>query len=358
MHEKLTQTNRALMDRIQVIQSLGEIYTSLYYIDLSTGLFTELSSVADVHAHIGASGKARDRLTYFCRNMVAPEHQEQMLAFVELSTLHERMAHTRIVSKQYMSTLFADPGTGRTWRECSFIEGDRDAGGRLSHVIFTTKSIHDVKVRELEAQQKLKEESAISTALSREYSSLFKIDAKTRKMTLYRTDGISFDPVILDKLLALGDFEQILSQYIDSFVVPEDRDRLRESIVLSVLLEKVPEVGLYKLGYRRIKDGVVAYFEMNTVKTVDENGDITFILGLRDVDEEARRQLKQTREMEVQREIIEGLGSEYYSVLLVNPDTDEVAVYRAEEAEGRAIAEFSADMTTAGPRAFRPIPKS
>ena len=340
MHEKLDQTNRALMDRIQVIQSLGEIYTSLYYIDLSTGLFTELSSVDNVHAHIGASGDAQDRLTYFCRQLVAPENREEMLAFVELSTLNERMAHTRIVSKQYLSTLFTDSHTGRTWRECSFIEGDRDADGHLAHVIFTTKSIHNVKVRELEAQQKLKEESAISTALSREYSSLFKIDAKTRKMTLYRTDGISFDPVILDKLLALGDFEQILSQYIDSFVVPEDRDRLRESIVLSVLLEKVPEVGLYKLGYRRIKDGVVAYFEMNTVKTVDENGDITFILGLRDVDEEARRQLKQTREMEVQREIIEGLGSEYYSVLLVNPDTDEVAVYRAEEAEGRAVAEY------------------
>ena len=340
MHEKLAQTNKALMDRIQVIQSLGKIYTSLYYIDLSTGLFTELSSVDNVHAQIGASGDAQDRLTYFCRQLVAPENREEMLAFVELSTLNERMAHTRIVSKQYLSTLFTDSHTGRTWRECSFIEGDRDADGHLAHVIFTTKSIHNVKVRELEAQQKLKEESAISTALSREYSSLFKIDAKTRKMTLYRTDGISFDPVILDKLLALGDFEQILSQYIDSFVVPEDRDRLRESIVLSVLLEKVPEVGLYKLGYRRIKDGVVAYFEMNTVKTVDENGDITFILGLRDVDEEARRQLKQTREMEVQREIIEGLGSEYYSVLLVNPDTDEVAVYRAEEAEGRAVAEY------------------
>ena len=32
--------------------------------------------------------------------------------------------------------------------------------------------------------------------------------------------------------------------------------------------------------------------------------------------------------MEVQREIIEGLGSEYYSVLLVNPETDTVAFYR------------------------------
>lgn len=216
------------------------------------------------------------------------------------------------------------------------------------------KNINAEKSIELAAQRKVEaafaelekvntallEESAISTALSQEYSSLFKIDAKTRKMTLYRTDGIAFDPVLLQKLLALGDYEIILSRYIDAFVVPEDRDRLRESIVLSVLMEKVPEVGLYKLGYRRIKNGVISYFEMNMVKTVDSCGAVTFILGLRNVDEEARRQLKQTRQMEVQREIIEGLGSEYYSVLLVNPETDVVTTYRAEEEEGRAIEAY------------------
>ena len=216
------------------------------------------------------------------------------------------------------------------------------------------KNIDAEKNTELAAQRKveealaalekvnaaLQEESAVSTALSQEYSSLFKIDAKTRKMTLYRTDGIAFDPVLLEKLLALGDYESILSKYIDAFVVPEDRDRLRESIGLSVLMEKVPEGGLYKLGYRRIKDGVISYFEMNLVKTVDQYGAVTLILGLRDVDAEVRRQLKQTRQMEVQREIIEGLGSEYYSVLLVNPNTDRVAVYRAEEADGRAIEAY------------------
>ena len=62
---------------------------------------------------------------------------------------------------------------------------------------------------------------------------------------------------------------------------------------------------------------------------MDENGAVTLILGMRDVDEETRRQLKQTREMEMQREIIEGLGSEYYSILLVNPNVDTVTVFRA-----------------------------
>ena len=481
MHEKLVETNQALKDRIKVIQSLGEIYSSMYYIDLSTGLFTELSSVADVHAHIGASGDAQDRLNYFCQHMVASEYEEEMLAFLDLSTLKERMEHTRIVSKQYQSTLFTNPETGGTWRECSFIEGDRDDDGRLAHVIFTTKSIHDAKIKELEAMKIIRDEMEIAGALSRdypdvvlldlvndtavtikrkgsiiaedqrvirrsynatwdyyiskyvleedrdalyaaisvdnvisaleksdeyscsyrviddeagihyyqasfirlysrhktesqiilgfrcvdaiveeehknraiqeeqlriigalsqEYSSLFKIDAQTGKMSLYRTDGIGMDPELLKKLLAAGDYEVVLSKYIDTFIVPEDRDRIRESTGLAVLMEKVPEVGLYKLGYRRIMNGVISYFEMNTVKIVDSSGAVTFILGMRDVDEEARRQLKQTRDMEVQREIIEGLGSEYYSVLLVNPETDVVTTYRAEDEEGRAIEEY------------------
>ena len=148
------------------------------------------------------------------------------------------------------------------------------------------------------------------------------------------------DPEFLKKLLENPDYEAVLSKYIDIFVVPEDRDRIRMSTGLSVLMEKVPEVGLYKLGYRRIMNGVISYFEMNTVKIVDSSGAVTFILGMRDVDEEARRQLKQTREMELQREIIEGLGSEYYSVLLVNPNTDKVTVYRSEEEDGRAIEEY------------------
>lgn len=42
--------------------------------------------------------------------------------------------------------------------------------------------------------------------------------------------------------------------------------------------------------------------------------------------------------METQSEIIEGLGSVYYSVLLVDPERDNVTVYRAESDDGKAIA--------------------
>lgn len=481
MKESLVQTRKALKERISVIQSLGEIYSSMYYIDLRTGRFKELSSTEEVNNRIGSSGDAQEKLNSFCRTMVFSDYTEELLEFVNLSTLDERLGDSRIISKQYQSTLIADAHRNQTWRECSFIESERDSEGKLSHVIFTTKSIHETKIKELEALKKLKYETEIAGALSRdypdvvllnlvddtavtikregviisedqrvtrrsyhdtweyyinkyvhvddkaavaaavnlimvketlrnndeysfnyrimmpdtglhyyqasfirmysynssesriilgfmcidsimeeehrnravreehlriisalsqEYSSLFKIDAETGQMSLYRTDGAGLKSETLDNLLSLGDYETMLARYIDTFIAPEDRDRIRKSTGLAVLMEKVPEVGLYKLGFRRVVNGVSRYYEMNTVRITDSSGNTDFILGMRDVDEEARRQLKQNAELEMQREIIQGLGSEYYSVLLVNPKTDEVAVYRAEEEDGRAIQDY------------------
>ena len=623
-------------DTARIIQAMSKIYTSAYYIDLRTGLFTELSSLDVVKAEIGTEGDAQDRLNYFCRNMMVPAFTQEMLEFTNLTTLEERLGDGRIISRQYLSTVELGPEQGGEpyWTQCSFIECDRDSDGHLRHVLFTTQTIHDAKIKELEARRKereanqeltalleserrhtaiigslssifyglyyvdlvknavqevicldsahhiyrdggdarqflrrltellatpehlpslalfldydtmgtrlgssriitrefmarsggwtrcsiipvergnsglnrsvivgmrqvtaererqetqnnlilalsmaydnvysvnldtdavtcyrmssamlkrygrrfaegsytrnmeeylqnevhpddrqlfgiiataqrleeltkerqsysfqfrvrrdgrvqyfqchvarpsrerreiavafknvdeekrqelaqqrmlqdaltkvekansaLQEEMTIVDALSREYHSLFKIDAEKGTISLYRTDGIGMDRGLLSGLMKPGDYEKVLNRYIDAYVIPEDQPRIREATSLQSLLRRVPEVGLYKTGYRRDMDGMVAFFEMNVVKTVNDDGTITFILGIRDVDEETRRQLKQAREMETQREIIDGLASEYYSVLLVDLLGDTVRAYRAEDEDGRAIEE-------------------
>lgn len=115
---------------------------------------------------------------------------------------------------------------------------------------------------------------------------------------------------------------------------------MRGATTLAVLWEQVPDVGLYKLGYRREVNGVVSYYEMNVAKTIGNNGAVTFIMGLHDVNDEMQRQLKQAREIEAQSEIIEGLGAEYYSVLLVDLDNDRVTPYREVGEDGRDIADY------------------
>ena len=199
----------------------------------------------------------------------------------------------------------------------------------------------DAIVEEERKNMNIREEQLrIIGALSREYHSLFKIEAATGKISLYRTDGVGMPPQLMGKLMENDSYEQVLSKYIDTYIVPEDRERIKKASALPVLAEKVPEEGLYKLGYRRNMNDTVAYFEMNVVKTADRTGRITYIMGIRDVNDEMQRQLKQAREIEAQSEIIEGLGSVYYSILLVNPEEDRVTTYRASGDEGKAIDEY------------------
>lgn len=199
----------------------------------------------------------------------------------------------------------------------------------------------DAIVEEERKNLKIQEEQLnIIGALSQEYHSLFKIEADTGKISLYRTDGVGMPQELLGKLLELGGYEEVLEKYIETFIVPEDRERIREATRLEVLEKKVSKAGVYKLGYRRNLNGVITYFEMSLVKIADWSGWITYIMGLRDVNEEMQRQLKQAKELEAQSEIIEGLGSDYYSILLVYPETDKVVTYRAADDDGKAIEDF------------------
>ena len=225
--------------------------------------------------------------------------------------------------------------------QCRFMKPDSDNNGFVMGV----RNVHEKRKQEIARQKKvedalaevertnsaLKEESTISVALSKEYSSLFKIDGKTGNLSVYRTDGMGMSSQLLDELMENGDYSSVLNKYIDTFVVPEDRERIRELAGLDVLYERVPDEGLYKLGFRRSMAGIISYYEMSVVKIVDNSNNITFVVGLRDVDAEMRRQLKLTNEMEVQRDIIEGLAMEYYSVLLLDPDTDVVTPFRTDE---------------------------
>ncbi|MGM9603443.1 MAG: hybrid sensor histidine kinase/response regulator [Faecousia sp.] len=332
-----------------LLQALVILFESIYAVNADTG-----------EAVCYRMGQAmNDRC---CQRFAAGNYEKNIQTYIDNDVLPEdRHLFDQVRTVSGVNTLLADKKTcyfnyriirNDTVRyfQCQLVKPNQNR----NEFFVGFKNVDEEKKQELAQQRKaeaaltavekvnasLREEMAISGTLSKEYSSLFKIDAKTGKMALYRTDGIGMSPSLLEKLLKNGDYEAVLARYIDTYVVPEDQKRMRQSTGLANLLKRVPDVGLYKLGYRRNMNGVIAYYEMNTAKTVDENGAVTFILGMRDVDEEMRRQLKQTREMEMQREIIEGLGSEYYSVLLVAPETDTVTVFRAEDKDGLAIAEY------------------
>ena len=357
MDSKLKQSSQAIQKmkvkeletQDNLIQALAIPYENIYAVNADTCeavCYRMGQTMSERYGQKFAAGNYEKNICDYIENDVLEEdrHLFDKLRFV--SGVNELLADR----KTYYFNYRVLRNNRMQYFQCQIVKPNRER----NEFVVGFKNVDEEKQQELAQQRKveealtvveqlnavLREEMVIAGALSKEYHSLFKIDAKTGNMSLYRTDGMGMSSETLKKLMMAGDYDRIISLYIDRFVVHEDRERMQESARLDVLLEKVPETGLYKLGYRRIMNGVTAYYEMNVVKTVDQSGTVTFILGMRDVDEEMRRQLKQTREMEAQREIIEGLGSEYYSVLLVDPETDTVTTYRAEDEDGRAIADY------------------
>ena len=345
----VTAEKEEIASQDNLIQALAIPYENIYAVNGETCeaiCYRMGQAMNDRYGQKFAAGNYERNIQTYIENDVIPEDRylfDQIRRVDGVKTLLSR-------EKTYYFNYRVFRGNQLHYFQCQLVRPSQER----NEFVVGFKNVDKEKKQELTQQRRveaalaevekinnsLREEMAVSTALSQEYSSLFQIDAKTGKMSLYRTDGIGMSPSLLGKLMEVGDYEAILSRYIDAFVVPEDRERMRESGRLDNLLKRVPKVGLYKIGYRRKMNGTIAYYEMNTAKTVDEQGNITFVLGMRDVDEEMRRQLKQTREMETQREIIEGLGSEYYSVLLVFPEQDTVTVFRAEQTDGKTIAQF------------------
>ena len=86
------------------------------------------------------------------------------------------------------------------------------------------------------------------------------------------------------------------------------------------------------------KDG---YHWVTDATTLVKSGNQTFFQGnITDFTDFVKAKEKKEQEIELQREIIEGLGKEYFSVLAVELDKDRVFYYRESDENGKIISDF------------------
>lgn len=345
----ITAEKEQLATQDNLILALSMSYENVYAVNMDTGVavcYRMGQTMSDRYGEKFAAGNYEKNIRAYIDNDVhgADRHLfdgirtiagvEQMFADKKTAYFNYRVNRNGLV--QYFQCQIVKPRKERN----EFAIGFKNIDEEKKKEIEQQNKIENALAKVEKINAVLQDEMTIADALSREYHSLFKINTKTRQFSLYRTDGIGIKAEVLQKLMMTGSYENIITEYISTFVALEDRSRITEATRLEVLMEKVPDVGLYKLGYRRKMDGIDSYYEMNVAKTVDAEGTVIFIMGLRDVNNEMQKQLQQAREIKEQSEIIEGLGSEYYSVLLVDPMTDTVTTYRAEDEDGQAITEY------------------
>lgn len=350
---QITEEKEEVASQDSLIQALAIPYENTYAVNADTGAATCYrmgQRMTERYGHKFAVGDYEDNIGSYIDNDVLQEDRPLFDPLRHLNDVNRLLSdkktyyfNYRVYRNQeirYYQCQLVKPSADRN----EFVVGFKDVDEEKRQEFAQQRRLEEALAEVERANRALQEEMAISEALSQEYHSLFKISAATGTMSLYRTDGIGMSKELIGKLMELGTYDGgILDQYIASFVAPEDRERVCNATRLAVLKENVPDKGLYKISFRRIVNGVSSYYEMNTVKITDPDGTVTFIMGMRDVDAEVRSQRKQNQEMEMQREIIEGLGAEYFSVLLVDPEKDEVTVFREREAGGESIGAFCRD---------------
>jgi len=140
--------NEKLQTRMNVIQSMSRVYFVSFYADIANDSFTEISNTDFVRKYVGANGSASQALQVFCKKMVHPQYTDELLKFVDFSTLNERMKNKEFITCDYL-------GNVAGWCQVYFIAGNRDSNGNLETVFLAARTIHDEKERELAQTREL-----------------------------------------------------------------------------------------------------------------------------------------------------------------------------------------------------------
>ncbi|MDO4497042.1 MAG: ATP-binding protein, partial [Bacteroidales bacterium] len=298
-----TEAQSVMQEMLDEVKAISEIYTSVFDIDLETGEFKEVSSVQKVHESVPNAGNFDMFKPENFKHMIKPECLDDVLKFVDFKTLDERMKGKKIISLQYLSTMLAgQPGCEEgIWTQASFIERRRDEDGHLKRVIFTTRRIHEDKLRQLERDSKLlkvhsllKAQCGVIQSLALPFENTFAYIYKKGKAV-----GVSVNDEIAD-FLGLNteyyDYNEKLRAYVETLVIEEDRELFEEVLPIEKALAILTKERCHSFIYRRKRGGVIEYMECLMVMADTKAKD--FVVAFRNVNEEKRLAEAQQRKLD------------------------------------------------------------
>lgn len=169
----------------------------------------------------------------------------------------------------------------------------RDEGDRDEIVIGYMEDI----TRQINSQRDLDLGKNIIESLSQDYHIILLIDPNTRKTKPYR-----LEPDTSKQFIAFLDnypyYDSFVELYLENCVIPEDRQRVRESGKLDHILQVLQEKPIYNFNFRRMEDGVITNLQGSYVMMKNAQEMPLVILAVRNIDELVKQE-------NIQRQLLE-----------------------------------------------------
>ena len=143
----------------------------------------------------------------------------------------------------------------------------------------------DDQIREkLARKNQYETQMTLLAGLSCEYESVWLVDAALHHGKLIRSNIKSEISNIMNRDYE-GAYETILGNYIEKYIVPEDRERVYSMTDINNLMRNTKEDEIYHINYYRVNpNGERNYIQLCIARVTDENGVVRFVCGFRNID--------------------------------------------------------------------------
>ena len=126
----------------QAIASQAGLYVSMHLLDLEKNTIHELSSNPEIKIFkVKEGGNAKERLNFAAKRMTSKESLQEIVNFINLKTLQERLQNKNTISQEFLSEQFG-------WCKAYFMLVEKHKDGRLKKIVFAIELIDEEKRRE------------------------------------------------------------------------------------------------------------------------------------------------------------------------------------------------------------------
>lgn len=159
--KNINMQDRNLEEIDTVSKALSSIYTGVFFIDLKKDIYRTVSAPETIIAMLKGMISAQEAINFAIRKVVSEDKVQDVITFVNLTTLPKRMSSKRFLNIEYRGKISG-------WVRGSFIEAKRDERGELTQVLYTYQVIDEAKRKELDTMINLEADKVSLTSENKE----------------------------------------------------------------------------------------------------------------------------------------------------------------------------------------------
>lgn len=263
----------------EIISSISKLYWLIYRMDLVTGTYEEISSGSEVHRLTGKCGNTEEVFKEVRESVVCAEHQERMKAFLDISTLSDRLQDTESISAEYRAA-------SGSWHLGRFIVKKRAKSGEVLNVLYVVRQIDKEKQAEIKYKEELMESNRVLAALSLDYTIAFILNLDTDSYKIVFNQKTNHAKIKKN----ITKFAAYVDGYARNFALPHSQETMIRELSSVHIKKRFETEDEYHFSFETIPNAAgLSCFQAHVVKQYEGEKHFAF-LGFRSVDEVVKQE--------------------------------------------------------------------